>query len=267
MRSRARTRIGSAALLVAVFTVSADAVYADSAVILGAGQIGSWFMSAYVSNPNASQTAVTVSPSPFFVKPVPCEPTQICPNYNVPIDAQGSASLPYGFDGFQFGTLYVTPPTADAALPIVQASLTDEGGSCRATVGIPVIPLSKLIAANLSMLDFPRVTPEGPGLGVSTNLILGNIQRNDGLPGEELPVFIQLLDSQGQVAGSTALIIPYGVTLVFGDVSAISDQPGFVPNGHVRVTRVSGNALLWGILYTVDPQFGVTTSTGVNLSP
>ena len=62
---RARGRIGSAALVVAIFTASAGIAHADSAVILGAGQIGSWFMSAYVSNPNTSQNVVTVSSNPL----------------------------------------------------------------------------------------------------------------------------------------------------------------------------------------------------------
>lgn len=37
--------------------------------------------------------------------------------------------------------------------------------------------------------------------------------------------------------------------------------------GTIDLNRSSGHALMWGILYALDSNFGVTVSTGVNLSP
>ena len=108
--------------------------------------------------------------------------------------------------------------------------------------------------------------PEGIGALVFTNLVLGNIQRADGIPGEDLPLLLELFDNQGHLVGSTSLALSYGETLVVGDVSFLGVS-GFFYGGQLRVTRLSGNALMWGILYTIDSQFGVTASTGVNLSP
>ncbi len=168
------------------------------------------------------------------------------------------------------------PVVPAQAFPVVQVSLNEQDG-CRSTntlrilqrsVDIPVILLSKLIAANLSTLNFPRVMtfPEGIGAAVFTNLVLGNIQRADGTPGEDLPLLLELFDTQGNLVGSTSVTLSYGETRVVGDVSFLG-RPGFFYGGQLRVTRVSGKALMWGVLYTSDDELGVTASTGANLSP
>lgn len=256
---------------------AAGAVRADSIVILGAGKIGNWITSGFVANANSSQTDLMVAPSPVIATLVPCSPPALCPYYTVPLPALGSASLPFSFAGFDFGTVYVTQQTsAGQALPIVQASLNEQD-ACRSertratllrAAGIPVVPLSKLIAANLSTLNFPRVMtiPEAIGASVYTNLVLGNIQRADGIAGEDLPLLLELFDLQGHLVGSTSMTLAYGETLVVGDVSFLGTSGSFA-GGQLRVTRMSGHALLWGVLYTVDSEFGLTASTGVNLSP
>ena len=108
--------------------------------------------------------------------------------------------------------------------------------------------------------------PEAIGAVVYTNLVLGNIRRDDGIPGEDLPLLLELFDTQGNLVGSTLRTLSYGETLVVGDVSFLG-MPGFFYGGHLRVTRVSGKALMWGILYTSDDEVGMTASTGTNLSP
>jgi hypothetical protein len=136
-------------------------------------------------------------------------------------------------------------------------------------VDIPIVLLSKLMAADLSTLNFPRVMsgPEAIGAVVFTNLVLGNIQRADGIPGEDLPLLLELFNTQGSLVGSTSLTVSYGETLVVGDVLSFLGMPGNFFVGQLRVTRVSGKALMWGILYTSDDEVGVTASTGANLSP
>src|SRR5262245_20673058 len=253
-----------------------EIVNADSAVILGAGQIGNWSTSGSVANPNASQTDLLVAPSPVIATLVPCSPPAPCPYANVSLHALGSASLPFSFAGFDFGTVYVTQQSQGQALPVVQASLTDQdfcqsaqtlGATFRRSVDIPVVTLSKLIAADLSTLNFPRVAafPEVIVKTLVSNVVLGNIQRADGIPGEDLPLLLELFDSQGNLVGSTSLTLAYGETRVFGNVTSLGRL--LFGGGQLRVTRVSGHALMWGILYTVDSDFGVTASTGVNLSP
>ena len=272
--------IVSVSALVALLGAT-GAARADSAVILGAGQIGRWITTGFVANPNSSPTELMVAPSPVLASGglVPCSLPDICPSYVVSLPALGSGGLPFSFAGSQFGTVYVTqtsPVVPGKSFPIVQASLSEQD-ACRSerngafllrSVDIPVILLSKLIAANLSTLNFPRVMtfPEAIGASVFTNLVLGNIQRADGIPGEDLPLLLELFDTEGHLVGSTSLMLSYGETLVVGDVSFLGVSGSFA-GGQLRVTRLSGDALMWGILYTIDSEFGVTASTGVNLSP
>jgi hypothetical protein len=259
------------ALWLTALTGADGVAHADSAVILGVGQIGNWVTTGFAANPNSSQVDLTVQGSPIAPTAVPCPPgTCIYGNFSLP--PQGSGMVPFPFTSSQFGTAYasqVLPPGAGTSFPIIQASLADVSGSCRAAVGTPVILLSRLIAADISRLNFPRVPPAGqsPRPGVGTNLVLGNIQRADGAPEEELPLLLELFDLQGKLIGSTSLTLAYGETLAFGDVLSLRNAAEIFPGGQLRVSRVSGHALMWGILYTVDPESGVTASTGVNLSP
>ncbi len=272
----------NAALLVAVlFGAAAVVAQADSAVILGAGHIGRWITTGFVASPNSSQTELIVAPSPILSSggQSPCSLPAECPFYDVSLPALGSGTLPFAFSGFMSGSVYVTqtvPVPPGQAFPIVQASLSEQD-VCRSahtfrvlqrSVDIPVILLSKLIAANLSTLNFPRVMtfPEASGFAVFTNLVLGNIQRADSTPGEDLPLLLELFDAQGNLVGSTSVTLSYGETRVVGGVSFLG-RSRFFYGGQLRVTRVSGKALMWGVLYTSDDQLGVTASTGANLSP
>jgi hypothetical protein len=279
--SRSLREIGLNAAFVALLFGASSAAPADSAVILGSGHVGNWITTGFVANPNASSSELIVAPSPILSSggASTCSLPEECPSYDVSFPALGSGTLPFAFTGFKFGTVYVTQSARVApaqAFPIVQASLSEQD-ACRSantlrilqrSVDIPVILLSKLIAANLSTLNFPRVMtfPEAIGRGVFTNLVLGNIQRADGIPGEDLPLLLELFDFQGNLVGSTSLTLSYGETRVVGDVSFLG-APGFFYGGQLRVTRVSGKALMWGILYTNDDEFGITASTGANLSP
>ena len=216
---------------------AARAARADSVVILGAGKIGNWTTTGFAANSNSSQTDLMVAPSPVIATLVPCSPPALCPYYNISLPALGSGSLPFSFAGFDFGTVYVTQVTsAGQTFPIVQASLSEQD-ACRSertranllrSAGIPIVLLSKLIAANLSTLNFPRVMsfPEAIGASVYTNLVLGNIQRADGIPGENLPLLLELFDAQGHLVGSTSMTLAYGETRAVGDVSFLG-TPGF----------------------------------------
>jgi len=280
-RSFCLGKIGRAALLAAGVSASAGVAYADSFVILGAGQIGTWITTGFIANPNASQTDVRVAPSPVIATLVPCSPPATCPYYDISLPALGSASLPFSFSGFQFGTVYVTqmnPNASGQKLPVVQAILSDQifcmSGDDpfphHQSAETPVVPLSKLIAANLSTLNFPgvRPVPEAIRNSLVSNLVIGNIQRADGVAGEDLPLLLELFDQDGHLVGSTSFTLSYGETRVIGDIAGLFGigPVGFL-DGQLRVTRTSGKALMWGILYSLNSEVGVSVTTGVNLSP
>ena len=51
------------------------------------------------------------------------------------------------------------------------------------------------------------------------------------------------------------------------DYDVRTRSAGHFSGEQLTVARVSGKPLMWGILYTIDSELGVTASTGVNLSP
>jgi len=260
----------SALIVVVLLGISAR-VRADTAVILGAGHVGNWTATGYIANPNSSTETLTVANVPF-----PCKPPMACPLNPVFVPPLGSASLTQLLTG-EFTTYYATQQeSSPPAFPIVRASLVSSTPLAR-SVDIPVVTLSRLMVANLSSLNFGGITSEPPppcAFGIPcfpahSTLVLGNIQRTDTAPTEDLPVVLELFDPNGNRVSSASLTIPYGETILIGDVVAYVGGPGAFAGelGQLRVTRVSGGALMWGIVYTISFAGPVTASAGVNLSP
>jgi hypothetical protein len=243
--------------------------FADSAVIVGAGQVGAWTTTGYVANTNGSTEALVVA-----YASLQCEaPLFGCPPPTV-VRPLGSAYL-YPFLFGEFGTFYVTQQeSAPPPFPVVRASLTNDSSGPARSVDIPVVLLSRLMAANISTLNFGGVTREAPptcAIGVvcyapHSTLVLGNIQRADDGSTEDLPVKLELFDTDGSPLSSTSLTIPYGETTLIGDVVEYVGG-GILGLGQLRITRTSGGALMSGILYTTAVDGAVTASAGVNLSP
>lgn len=266
--------------LVALLFTPLGALCADSAVILGGGHVGSWFTAGSVANPNTSSFNLVAAGFPLtFVGPCP-DP---CPLRTIALPPLGSNTLEgdvarLGFSSIM--TIYLTqeiPPTpmrviareapehireTPAVFPIIRPRLVDSFNPTR-SVDIPVVLISQLISANLSVLNFSGATRDGPA---HSNFVLGNIMRNDSQPAEDLPLSLELFDSAGNRVGSASLTLGYGETALIGDiVSALGVT--HVPVGMLRVTRTGGGALMWGILYSVDANGAVTASVGTDLSP
>jgi hypothetical protein len=261
----------TAALIAAALLGVSSHVRADSAVIVGAGSVGSWTTAGYVANPNSSNETLTVANVPF-----PCAPPMACPLNPVFVPPLGSASLTQLLTG-ELTTYYVTQQeSSPPAFPIVRARLESANPLAR-SVDIPVVTLSRLMAANLAALNFGGITSEPPppcAFGIPcfpahSTLVLGNIQRTDTAPTEDLPVLLELFDPSGNRVDSTSLTVPYGETILIGDVVAYVGGLGAFAGdlGQLRVTRVSGGALMWGVVYTISFAGPVTASAGVNLSP
>jgi hypothetical protein len=259
----------SAAIAVAVFLAAAFCANGDTAVILGAGNIGTWTTTGYAANPNGSTEFLTVSNVPF-----PCSPPMACPLNPVMIPSLGSASLTSFLTG-TFGTFYVTQQeSTPPPFPIVRASLVSATPLTRA-VDIPVVTLSRLMAATASILNFGGIASEPPppcAFGIPcfarhSTLVLGNIQRTPTAPVEDLPVLLELFDSNGNPAGSASLTVPYGQTILIGDVGVYVGNGMFTGElGQLRITRVSGGALMWGIVYSTNIDGSVTACAGANLN-
>jgi hypothetical protein len=247
--------------------------FADSAVIVGAGEVGTWTTTGYVANPNASTDTLIVT-----YAPIRCQALTGCPPAFV-LGPLGSAFMVAAAFG-EFGTFYVTQQeSSPPPFPLVRASFATSTAPVR-SVDIPVVLLSRLMSANISKLNFGGITDASPPpcafptvcYAPHSTLVLGNIQRDDGGPAEDLPVELDLFDPSGILVGSAPLTIPYGETALIGNVARYIGEasPGGGPlgfAGQLRVTRTSGNALMWGIVYTTAVDGAVTASAGVNLSP
>jgi hypothetical protein len=249
-----------------LFGTSGISAAQDTAVILGAGQIGSWSTVGFVANASSNTVQVTIRP---FAGPCPlvCVP----PGADLPAHASVSLEnlLATNETASTFATFYLTakPPTgspSDATVPVpdIGARLVDQTHPGR-SVYVPVILLSRLEAASPTALNFGGVYHGGFG---HSNLVLGNIVRAAGTNFDDLPVTINLFDAGGTLLGSASLTIPYNATTLIGDVANyVSTVP--VALGQLRVTKTGGGALMWGILYTVDANGAVTATPGLPLSP
>jgi hypothetical protein len=151
---------------------------------------------------------------------------------------------------------------AGLPLPALRVRFVDRSSPMR-SVDVPIVLLSRLMAANVSTLDFAGVTQDR---SAHSNLVLGNVLKPDSINGEDLPMFLELFDSDGTLVGSSSLGLSYGETILIGDIAA---SLGFRPLslGHLRIIRTGGAALMWGILYTIDSNGAATASLGTNLSP
>jgi hypothetical protein len=250
--------------------------HADTAVILGAGDVGGWRTTGYVANPNATTEMLTIATVP--VPPTSVTGTGLRPLVVPPL---GSEFLTQ-YLTTEFTTYYVTQVEASPSpFPIVRASFQTRSSPVR-SVDIPVVLLSRLIAANISTLNFGGIlVEEGPicdppiaGIAPHSSLVLGNVQRIEDIPGEDLPVQLELFNSDGNLVASASLTVPYGGTALIGDVVQylgeilpLAGCPGTPVQQQLRVRRLSGSALMWGVVYTTAADGSVTASAGVNLSP
>jgi len=238
----------------------------DTAIILGAGRVGSWSTVGFVGNPGSGEVQVTIEP---FSGPCPL----VCVPPGAVLPAHSSVSLESLLASDEvattFATFYLTaspasgsPTGAPVSVPNIGARLVDQTHPSR-SVNVPVVLLSQLEAANPTALHFGGVTHGGFG---QSNLVLGNIVRAASTNSDDLPVMIDLFDASGALLGTASLTVPYGGIALIGDVAGyISAVP--VALGQLRVTRASGNALMWGILYTTDPSGAITATAGMPLSP
>lgn len=241
----------------------------DTAVILGGGQVGTWSTAGFVAN--TSNGAIRLNVVPFEGACIAeCIPPE------VHLSAYSSLSLDYMLAATTdasktFETFYLevfppmgSPPGSIASVPEIGARFVDQSHPGR-SVDIPVILLSRLEATNPSTLSFGGVTLQRGGPGRS-NLVLGNVARSGTNVGEDLFVTLDLLGADGLFVGTTTLTIPYRGTVLIGDVVTRLGG-GEMTLGQLIVERIGGNALMWGILYTVDANGAVASTPGISLSP
>jgi hypothetical protein len=153
-------------------------------------------------------------------------------------------------------TLRVTTVT-EQPLPVVRARVFNRLVPCQ-SAELPVFRESTLEGLDTSVLVFSGLRRQPGGY---SNLILQNV----GSPGNA-EAFVEVFAPDGTLLGSEDVTVPvedafHSLTLIdVGGRLSTSQADG----GSVRVTRRSGDGVLWGVLATISADGRLTVGTGLN---
>jgi hypothetical protein len=231
----------------------------DSLIIAGGGFVGLWDTEIDLANTIADPIDVSLSVRGLPLG-APCPPNCTEKMYRVP----GHGTIRVLASDF-IGQLYAGPQMirvdTDAAvpLPVVHARSVSQATASQ-FAELPVDRESSLQALDPTVLVFPGASRT---LGTHSNLILENIG-GTGLSGAE--VLVEVFDSQGQRLGGGQVSVAgestFRATTVVDIVGALGVS--VLDAGQIRVTKSSGDGVLWGVLSTVVGQGSLKVNMGAN---
>ncbi len=234
---------------------------ADWLVVAAAGSGGVWDTQLSLANPRAQSVTATLGPPP----PTVCG---ICINRSksVAVPGHGGALQVLASEtGLgEFGTFLVTTQLSpDDDLPITRARILNRSMPCQGAE-IPVVRFSTIRKLNPSVLTFPRAT-RGPG--THSNLVLAEVNAFGFFPSVSQPdlnLSIQAYSASGEPVG-TALPVSLNMrgSIELFDILSVLGVPE-LDGGQIRVTKVGGSGLLWGLLATSSEDGTLSTSLGIN---
>jgi len=230
----------------------------DAIVFSGTTSTSGWRTDITVGNPTQSQIYIILSYDP---NSSPCNPLLGCPAgvrfANPPPNGSGTEEAP-GANG-PISTTYATGPTSILSTVSARITRTDRP---EIGVDIPAVRLSSILAANPKQLLFAGARQ---GTAGRSNLVLTNVRTIPELRGaHDIDVRIDAFAADGTFVGSLDETLIAGQTLFIGQVLS---QMGVseLPTGTLRVTVVSGDGVLWGVLYSVDAAGSISATVGANL--
>lgn len=239
------------------------ALRGQSLIIAGGGFVGVWDTEIDIANPSGIPSDITLSirgiPS---LGPCNCAgPVTYTLPANGTIRVLASDFLGGPYAGPQMIRLDQVPVVGDGpqpALPIVHARAVSQASSCQ-FAELPVTREETLQALNPSALAFPGASRLA---GVYSNLILEFVGGSGG-PGEAL---LELFDRDGVSRGSATISVAGEMTV---QATTVVDIVGFLgvaelDGGQMRVTKTSGDGVLWGVLTTVGAEGSLRVSVGAN---
>jgi hypothetical protein len=234
---------------------------ADSVVLVGVGQIGTWFTEVTGSNPSDSSLDAQAYFEPHFEPLGPCP--ALCPLVYFVLDPNGAQTLdPTRFGHFAAGdavtTVYVTPEEG-RPLPSIRARVVNAARPEQA-ISVPAFRLSTLLALNPLSLSFPGATRSATA---RTNLVLADLREPNGSQGTGLSVLAEVYGSGGQKLSSGSYTLQPGETRFLVDILG---QLGVesLGAGQVRVQKTAGEGHLWGTMFTTDSDGTLTVSVGAH---
>jgi hypothetical protein len=249
------------AIVIAISAAApARAQTVESLVVVGAGSAGSWRTEFDVANPVGTGLLVQFNTVPVF------QTSSTCPE---PCHALGTIGLA-GFGAVSglplrsviattggLFTVYIVVPEG-SPLPVVRARVIN-GDRPSQAIELPVVRRSSVTGqARASVLDFPAAERSD---SAHSNLAVDCLDESYPEPCE---VRVEAFSGQGDAlgSGSFSILAGSGDLLVVDVVGAIGIPQ--LSGGHLRVSNLRGNGVIWGVMSEVRADGGVAVSVGWN---
>jgi hypothetical protein len=230
----------------------------DTLVFAGTIQAGPWQTQYLVGNRTAVPVEAYLGSDP--VVPGACPPITGCAGIRlvqVPANGLRATTDP----GVGIGTTYISMTTS-IEMPAITARIGNLDVPAE-SVDIPWVKLSTIVAANPTQLTFAGVRQGSAG---RSNLVLANIRRSPAptFRGGDVTAQVDAFAADGSPVGSMEVTLVYGQTVFLAQVLS---QFGIteLPAGILRVTRIGGDGILWGVLYSADANGGLSATLGAYL--
>lgn len=241
------------ATILAGLLLGALPLRAESLVVVGAGQSGTW--DTEFSFANGTSDPITVQEYLTASPPFPC--ISPCNVAYVTVPANGTATVwMSSLIGGPLRTLYFTPLGGDA-LPTMRARVVNRYAAPDEAVELPVLRLQTALDMNASVFVFPSVKRSD---AIHSNLAIGSVNGYVDFP---VSIMVEAFGSDGTRLGSGTFSSGTANNIFLIDVL---HQLGVdsLDDGQIRVTKVSGDGVLWGELAVLDTAGHVQISLGRN---
>jgi hypothetical protein len=223
-----------------------EVVEPTGAVILGAGLPPPWVTEYVISNDQADIVRAIIGLYPgTSICPDPC------PNFKiVQLPANGTVTTLGPAGGFP-RLLVVGGETAK--MPAFRVRTYNVDNPAQA-VDLPIFRLSTIFASNPDKLVF-AIRPQT----TRTNLLLANIALQSG--GNEITLQIEVFSSDGRPLSSRDVTVAPNEQIYIVDIGRYLGIPNPAP-GQLRVIRVEGTGVFWGISPSVNADGTISITLG-----
>ena len=230
----------------------------DEQLFVGAGASGPWQSSIDLAATEPAGRTVFLGAYPF--PPGAC-PGQCFGFTTAELPASGAVSVPGpflgGFLGNDLPTVYERP-LQTARLAAARFRFTNTARPTQ-SADAPVTRLSSVAAIDPALLAFPSASSSPAS---KSNLFLSNV----GIDGPITARIEAFAPYGGAPLGTVEASLEQQTAQVIGDVLGRLGA-GAMENAQVRVTKIAGEGLLWGMLATVVGEDGtLSISTGTSFA-